>query len=167
MSLPVSSEPSRELVEVRPRQLFDPLHGEVLDLASVTPERLAQLLIEMADVESKFREVRGVVHDELVARMDRDRSWTLHLEGGVKLSAPSDAPKVEWDVEGVIEELDKLVNEGVLSESAREKAIDVVVTRKLRAVGINALLKSRVFAERLEPFRREVEAPRRVSVKRA
>lgn len=157
-----------ELVLARPAVIVDPVHGEQLELATTSLTRLGQLLLDVRDVESRLRELKQHVNEEIHARFDVERVWTAHTEGGLKLTGKSDAPTVEWDAEAVLLELDAMVAEGLLTAAGRDRAVQTRVEHKVLAVGINALMKSHVFAERLAPYRREVPADgRRVSVTRA
>jgi hypothetical protein len=57
------------------------------------------------------------------------------------VTAPSPAPKVEWDTERLRETLAGLVIDGTIATEAAEAALERVVTLKPRATGINALRK--------------------------
>src|SRR3954469_1475188 len=72
-----------------------PVTGEVLALDAPTAD-LARALDELKELTSRIREVRERIDEELLRRMDSKARWTAH-EGGFKITAPSPAPKAEWD----------------------------------------------------------------------
>lgn len=145
----------------------DPVQGEQLDLATAPSERLGQLLLDVREHESKLRELKTLINEELHARFDRQRVWTANI-GGLKLTGKSDAMVAEWNVEDLMEVLDGMVDRGEITTDAVERAIEVKTEYRVRATGINALLKSPQLAEKLETCRQMVEPEgRRVSVSRA
>jgi hypothetical protein len=71
-----------------------PFTGEALSLDAPTAD-LARALDELKELTSRIREVRERIDEELLRRMD-PRFMDRH-EGGFKVTAPSPAPKAEWD----------------------------------------------------------------------
>ena len=118
----------------------------------------------MRELERQAKEIRDTLGEELVRRMDAKAKWTLNLDG-YKVSAPSPAPKVEWDVTALRSTLAALRDQGI-DEDALDAAMDVVVTYKPRTAGLNALKKlGGLVAEQIEACAVEVEPVRRVTVK--
>src|SRR6187431_186869 len=74
-----------------------PVTGQELDLTQPN-ETLALLFDQIRDLEQQAKVCRDAISEELIRRMDRNASWTVR-GGGFKVSAPSPAPKVEYDVE--------------------------------------------------------------------
>lgn len=147
--------------------VVDPVQGEQLDLAAATALRLGQLLLDVREHESRLRELKQLVGEEVARRCDQAREWTIHCEGGIRLSIPSDAPVAVWDAEALQEILDELVADGTITTDAANRAVQPRIELKVLAAGVNALLKSPAIAERIEECRTLV-APegRRVSVGR-
>lgn len=143
-----------------------PHSGEIVELSTAPLGQVASILTEIRDLESQLREVKQALTDRILADMDFRRAWILNVDG-LKLTGKSDAPVVGWDAAGLVSELDAMVIEGVLHPEARDDAIECRIEWKVKARGVNALLKSPVFAERLERYRTEqVPDNRRVSVSR-
>lgn len=147
------------------QEFANPVTGEVLTLAAPTPD-LASYLADVRDLESRIREHKNIVQAEVLSRLDRDRNWTVHLPG-LELSAPSDAPAEEFDELALREELLVYVDSNELSIEAVDRAIETVVTYKIRKAGLNALRKSPKLAEIIDRYARPVEKRRYVSVKRS
>jgi hypothetical protein len=147
--------------------VVDPVMGEQLDLATASPGRLGQLLLDVREHESRLRELKQLVAEEVARRCDRAREWTIHCDGGMKLSIPSDAPVAVWDADALQEVLDELVADGTITPDAANRAVQPRIELKVIAAGVNALLKSPAIAGRIEECRTLV-APegRRVSVGR-
>lgn len=120
-------------------QVVSPTTGEVLSPDSPT-EDLGAVLADLRELEGRLREGKDAVQSELLARFDRAASWT-HRVPGYKLTAPSPAPKEEFDALPLRSELLALVDAGVLSIEAVDAAIETTVTYKARARGISALRK--------------------------
>ena len=140
-----------------------PLTGEAIELTADT-DMLAHWVDQLRELERQAKEARDLIGLELLRRMDAKASWTLRA-GDFKITAPSPAPKVEWDVDQLRATLADLRDQG-LDEDAIDAALEVVVTYKPRASGLNALKKlGGEVAERIAACGTEVEPQRRVSVK--
>lgn len=140
-----------------------PLTGEAIELAAET-DTLAQWVDQLRELERQAKEARDMIGLELLRRMDAKASWTLRA-GDFKITAPSPAPKTEWDVDQLRATLADLRDQG-LDEDAIDAALEVVVTYKPRTAGLNALRKlGGEVAERIAACGTEVEPARRVSVK--
>lgn len=150
----------------RPITVVSPRTGEVLTLDAST-EDLGGYLADIREHESLLREGKNLVGGELVRRMDEGACWTLHT-GGLKLSAPSPAPAIEYDELALRESLLQLADEGVISVEAVDRAVEPVVTYRARKSGINALQKlgGRVAAV-IDAHANEVSKTRYVKVERA
>ncbi len=141
-----------------------PTTGEVLSLDQPSV-MLAGWLDEIKQVEGMARAAKAQIGDELLKRMDADAAWTMHLPG-FKVTGPSPAPSVEYDPDLLHDTLSDLREQGLISEQAQDQALELVVTRKPRAAGINALRKlGGLVAERVDGCARQVEKARRVSVR--
>lgn len=140
--------------------------GEIITPES-PPEKLGAFIADIRSHESEIRELKQVASRWLIAQMDKAASWTLTVPG-LKLSAPSPQPVEEFDGPALREALLDLVDEGVLSIEAVDKAVETVVKYEPRKSGINALRKrgGRVAAV-VDAHAREVEKARYVSVKPA
>jgi len=142
-----------------------PLTGELVSLDSPNPD-LAAWLDGVRDLESRFREAKRQVHDELLARMDGAASWTIDT-GDYKLVGESPA-LTEYDGDRLRHVLEQLVADGSIGEEAAKAALETVVTYKPRVRGIRALEKlGGVVREAIAACSRPVERPRRVSVRRS
>jgi hypothetical protein len=131
-----------------------PVTGEVLPLDAPTVD-LARALDELKELESRLKEVRDRIGEEVLQRMDAKALWTLRTEDGFKLSAPSPAPKAEWDGPALALALVEL------------RGLDLIDYEAAVAAGLNRLLKlGGEVAERVGACRVMVEPVRRVTVKR-
>lgn len=141
--------------------------GDVVDLDAPT-ETLATFLADVREMEATFREAKQAVSAVILARLDQSASWTAHLPGGIKVSAPSPSPTVEYDELALRSALLELVDEGLITAEAVDRAVEPCVTYKARAAGVKALSKlgGRV-AEVIDAHAREVDKRRTVSVTRA
>jgi hypothetical protein len=147
--------------------VIDRATGELIPLKDAGDDALASLRDYLKDLRSRIAEANNLLDAEVVRRMDQDRCWTIHA-GGLTLTAPSPAPAYEWDAPGLYADLESMVADGELSERAFLAAVEEVVGYKVKAAGVNALLKGGgPVAEIVESHRAAVEKPRRVSVKRA
>ncbi len=145
--------------------VINPVQGEALDLATASEDRLGQLLLDVREHESRLRELKQLVSEELHARWDKSRVWTTHTESGLTLTGKSDAPVVVWDALELQNVLYDLKAEGVLDQDAIDRTIETRIEYKVLARGVNALSKSPVIWERIRVCRTEQPAEgRRVSV---
>lgn len=150
----------------RAAQFANPVTGEVLTLAS-PDEDLGGYLEDLREFESLLREHKALVNRELLARLDKRRNWTLHLEGGLKLSAPSDEPDEKWDAAGLYQALCELADEELITMEAVNAAVEMITVFKVRKTGINALRKNPRLAETVNRFCEPSEKKRYVSVSRS
>jgi hypothetical protein len=144
-------------------EVLNPTTGEILSLDRPTGE-LGRYLLEVREFEQVLREHKNLVTRELLARLDKDASWTLY-EDGLKIVGQSPAPVKEWDGAELRSALLGLVDEGVLSIEAVDAAVETIVTYKPRKAGIGKLRKlgGRVKAT-VDELARESEPRRSVTV---
>lgn len=140
-----------------------PVTGEALDLTAPSPE-LARVLDDLRSFEQEIREAKQFISDELLARMDRDASWTLHVDG-FKIEGDSPAPRAEWNIDALRATLADLLSDGRISEDAMDAALKVEIAYKPQARGLNALKKlGDDVEERIDACSTPVERQRRVRV---
>lgn len=120
-------------------QVLNPVNGEVLTLDAKS-DQLGAYLADVREFEFLMRESKRAVTQELLARMDKNASWTMSLPGW-KLSSRSSAKEEAWDGAELRTALLDLVDEDVISIEAVDAAVETVVTYKPRKVGINNLRK--------------------------
>lgn len=146
-----------------------PHTGEYLDLPNETDSKLAEVLTEVRDLESRLRELKAGIQDEFHRRMDKSRLYTLHLPGGMKVTGQSDALKSVWDGAELERVLEEMAAGGEIEADVIGRTVEELpVVYKVDARGVAALLKSPTLAPRIEACRRLV-APegRRISVSRS
>jgi hypothetical protein len=145
--------------------VVSPASGEVLTLAAPTGD-LAGWLADVREWESNLREAKRIVQAEILARLDKQASWTTH-EAGLKISGDSPAPTEIWDGAELRTALLELVDEDLLSIEAVDAAVQTVVTYKPAKAGISKLRKlgGRV-ADVVDSLCQTVERERRVTVSR-
>lgn len=121
-------------------QLADPHTGELVDLHVATEDVLARALDTLADRQREMSSWKQMISDEVLRRMDASASWTIHANG-LKLTAPSPAPQVEYDAAALRVALDDLADAGRFDHEAVERAVERVVTFKVHAAALKALAK--------------------------
>lgn len=121
-------------------RVVNPATGEVLDLTAPTVD-LARALADMRDLETAWRDVKTTVTAELLSRLDRNGAWTQRLDAGFTIKAPSPEPVEEFDAAALHDALSQLVDEGVITVDAMDRAIETIVTYKPRVAGLKALRK--------------------------
>jgi hypothetical protein len=147
--------------------VVDPRTGEVLVIAEATTDMLAMFLDNVRDTERAQRAQKAAVTRELLGRMDAEASWTARV-GDYVLRGDGPGDKTEYDAEQLYEALSEYVDSGVISEGAREAAVERTYSYKAKARGIRALEKlGGGIADAIRRHSREVPKDRRVSVGRA
>lgn len=116
-----------------------PATGEQL-LLSAPDERLAEWLKGTRELESRLRELKGLLTEEVNARMDSRAAWT-HRWGGFKVSGVAPTPEDVYDGDELAKVLKRLVKKGKIDAEAAANACERVVTWKPKKAGINRLLK--------------------------
>lgn len=116
--------------------IIDYVSGELIDPKTATSEALAQYVTNVQAIREDLAAAEKVVSDELVARMDRDAKWTLHV-GDPKvqvweITAPSPTAGTEVYPPDMLEtELRQLVERGTITVDAADAALKRIVTVKL------------------------------------
>lgn len=119
------------------RTIVDRVHGEVIDVADATTERLAEAITNMQELRARLADEERIVSDELLSRLDRDASWTCSVgdpkEGRVwVLKAPSpEAGTTVYPPDLLETELAELVKRGTITPDAAGAALKRTVTIKL------------------------------------
>jgi hypothetical protein len=146
--------------------VVDPVTGEALVLADVPTDSLALFLSNAREIDSTLREQKKAVGREILARMDKEAKWSAALgDWNVKGDGPT--KPTEYDAEQLYEALGEFVDAGVITEAAREDAVERTYAYKAKHRGIQALTKlGGGVAEVIRAHSREVEKDRRVSVSR-
>lgn len=154
--------PSKE-INIRSDLLANPITGEVVEIDGPT-HTLAEWLRDVREFESRMRELKGVVTDEITTRLDRANTGTLR-EDGWEIKAPRKDTKTEWDVEQLEYELTTLVTRGVLTEEAAREALTPSRELKPQAVKLKALSEREDIGDRISACSHQVPQARTVSVK--
>jgi hypothetical protein len=129
------------MADLEPRRsAVHPVTGEVLDLGRLATDELAEALNAVQTVSGQLKETKAAVDAEMLQRFDQAARWTVHVPG-FKLSAPSPARRVDYDVGKLASTLDELVTDGSISTEARDSALEVEVVTKPKVAGLNALKK--------------------------
>lgn len=143
-----------------------PMTGEALELHNAETGDLAQLLDSLKDYESRLKEAKSLVSQEVLRRQDQSASWTTRA-GGFVLKGSSPAPGEEYDALALREDLLGLVDEGALSIEAVDAAVETVVTFKARKAGLSALRKlGGVVAQIVDRHAQPTQKTRYVSISR-
>lgn len=122
-----------------PKQIVDPLTGELLVLGELSVDRLALGQKQIQLFEERLRDVKRAIADEAHRRMDSSAKWTLEADGW---KVAGEAPgKVDYNPERLKDALDLLLEDGRINQEAYDAAIEEVVTYKPKVRGIKALLK--------------------------
>jgi hypothetical protein len=130
-----ASSPSMELEptqaadvdEPTPRLLPNTFTGEAIDLDAST-EALAKDLLYLRELDNERKQLVRAVSDELLKRMDKEASWTLHFPG---LDVSGDTKnRREYKPDRLLKVLEELVAEGTITKDAAQKAIERNVTYK-------------------------------------
>ena len=115
-------------------QVRDRKTGEMLEVATAPTETLAAFILNAKEVHEEIRDAEAIVNEELIARMDRDASWTARVNDGrteYELSTTSpDAGTTAYVPEDLERELRPLVERGTVSADAAGAALkrQVVMT---------------------------------------
>jgi hypothetical protein len=135
--------------------------GEVVSLQEASTDQIAEAVWAMREQETQFRNWKKLAGEELLRRMDANASWTMH-EGQYDIKGDSPAPTREADVEPLMTELKQLVWDELVSADAIHKAVETVVTHKVKWGALDALRKlGGEVKERIDKHIREVDKVRR------
>lgn len=159
------------MVELAERTALVPWTGELLDLASMSTVGIIDMLDEIHDFEyDRLRALKRQVQDELLARMDHavasgeNNHWTVTLGDGRKVSG---TPPVQerYAIEPLINTLERLIEEGLLTETAAGNALRV--KREPNVSGIKSLRKlGGIINQRLAACLEPDPRPRTVTISR-
>lgn len=114
--------------------VVDRTTGEVLDLADASDEQLARFCTNAQDLREELADAEAQVHRELVARLDRNASWTLRVgdptgEAQWEITAPSPSAGTEsYPPVDLERELRALVERGTITSDAARTALKRTVT---------------------------------------
>jgi hypothetical protein len=111
--------------------------GELVNVRTAPIERLAQMSTRAAELRSELAAIEATISDELVARLDRDLSWTARtpIVGDVQfeITAPTPAQGTTAYDDTIMErELAQLVEAGTISQEAAADVLRRHVTLTLR-----------------------------------
>ena len=146
---------ANELIVPHPRT------GEALDVKTAPTDALAELHDLIGGAERDLRSHRRTVDDELVQRMDHEGVRTFHLDSyTIETSKPTER---EWDIALLVDTLDRLVADGIISSRKAEKCTKV--ERKVVALEVRPLESDPRSQRQIKACYREVPAHRSVRVK--
>lgn len=118
--------------------VIHPVTGEVTDLNGPT-EALAHWLSEARELDRLMRIEKQRITDELLARMDREASYTLRV-GDLEIKGDGPKPPVEYEAEALRDALQEYVDAEVITAEALERAVErQPIIYKPRAQGLQAL----------------------------
>jgi hypothetical protein len=110
------------------REVVHPVTGELLDLASESVERLAELTVDLQADRTNLNAFELAVSDALVDRLDRSAQWTLRVgdptgDRQYEVKAPSPTAGTTAYLDDVLEsELQTLVIAGTITPDAASNA---------------------------------------------
>lgn len=100
--------------------------SELLPLGEADTSDLAKFIDNVIELGHIASEARGMVSDELVARLDANACWTLRVDGWQLKTASPAAGSVSYDVSQLRAALETLVADGVISRAAAWGAVEPV-----------------------------------------
>lgn len=154
--MPKPLEGQMSMVAVHPRT------GEAIDLHSSATDELLDCHDAFADLVREMNEAKREIDDELIRRMDHEgrRSFTFD-----RFKVETNTPlEKSWDVDALVETLDELVDDGLISQTKRDKCLKIDV--KPAWVEIKTLLSDPRTRDQLEACYSEVDARRYLKVTR-
>ena len=153
-----TATPGSSSMTASPRYAIHPQTGEILELDRPTSE-LSGFLEWAKDQRSRMREAEGIIGRELLERMDKRSSWTLH-DGDFTVVGKSPKPEEDYDGQELFDLLGRLHQEGKLDEEAVENAVEVGMFFKPKKNGINQLRKRPDIAAELDKIVNYIEKDR-------
>lgn len=118
----------------RTRTVLDRATGELIDLDDAPSERLAEAVDALAELRAELAEGEEALSDELVARLDRQASWTLRVgdptgERQWEITAPSPVAGTRtYDALDLYAALELLIEDGTIDTEAAAAALRRTVT---------------------------------------
>ena len=126
--------------------VVDPKTAEIVAVRTASVDTLAELIGNVKELEAGLRAMKRVVNAELHRRMDEGRHWTIDGKRW-RVTSTSPEPTTRYDADRLDAILRAWVRQAPdaeaegMRESARQRAIEVEVTRKARIGAVNAILK--------------------------
>lgn len=161
----MSSAPPVALALEEPGTIADLEVGELVAIADLSDEQLAAAMGKAKRIGELLSAKKDDLAIEAIARMDRKARWTLEL-AGVRLEGGSPKTGIDYSASGLKAELDRLVEDGTISEEARDAAVELVEPKpelKVRKKGLEALAK--LGNERIDQAVKAAETPKKRTVK--
>ena len=138
-----------------------PQTGELLDVRKQPTDTLADLHESFAAHERDLRSYRRAVDDEIVTRMDHEGVRTFHGEGfTIETSKPTER---DWNVDLLLETLDRLVADGIISSRKASKCVKI--EHKVVAMEVRPLESDPRTQRQIAACYQEVPSRRTVRVK--
>lgn len=137
----MSDEQTEQAVTV-----VDPMTAEVLALRDASVDQLASTLGNVRELERNLKAVKRKLGDELHRRMDEQRHWTLEGQRW-RVTSGSSEPVTAYNADQLEEVLRAWVREGGdrdtirMRHQAYVRAIETVVSKKVKVGGVKAILK--------------------------
>lgn len=127
--VPVVDRKTGKEVASKGATVIDWATGEHIELAPATTDRLGEVIENASAVRAGLAEVERDVSNELIARLDRDASWTWRGAGGLKISAPSpDKGTEDFPLDALEACLLKLIEDETISPDGASKAMKRQIT---------------------------------------
>jgi hypothetical protein len=138
-----------------------PQTSEILDVKTEPTNVLADLHESFMAHERDLKSYRRTVDDELVERMDHEGVRTFHGDGfTIEVGKPTER---EWNLDLLLETLDRLVSDGIISSRKAEKCVKI--EQKVVAVEVRPLESDPRTQRQIAACYREVAARRSVKVR--
>jgi hypothetical protein len=139
----------------------DPRTGEALDVKTAATDTLAELHDLIAGTERDLRSHRRTIDDEIVQRMDHEGVRTFHLGNfTIEVGKPTER---EWNMDLLLETLDRLVSDGIISSRKASKCVKV--ERKVVAMEVRPLESDPRTRRQIAACYQEIPSHRSVRVK--
>jgi hypothetical protein len=138
-----------------------PQTGEILDVKTEPTNVLADLHESFMAHERDLRSYRRTVDDELVERMDHEGLRTFHGDGfTIEVGKPTER---EWNIDLLLETLDRLVSDGIISSRKASKCVKT--EQKVVALEVRPLESDPRTQRQIAACYQEVPARRSVKVR--
>lgn len=120
------SEPTTDLA-TQALQVMHPVTGELLDLATLDTESVAELAVEMQEHRAQLAGFERALSDTLVAHLDRSALWTQRVGDPtgprqLEIKAPSPEAGASYPADTLVPALRSLIRAGVITPEAASKA---------------------------------------------
>ena len=141
-------------------ELVVPITGEIVSLTN--PNQCATALESIRDLESKLREIKGLLSSAIQAEATRQGVRTLELDDGRK-AVLSGGTETQYDAELLMAELEAA---GMPEDRVAQIVVPTVTYRVSAVKAKQAAAANPVYADVIESCRREIDTPVRVSLRR-